>query len=396
VDLSDVPRDSGQREGASFGGLGLGAAEVHEAGRGGYWRADLVTAVLCVWFTLGLFLDAWAHNNVPRLETFFTPWHAVFYSGFTATAGWLVWQVRHELVVGGGWRALPAGYPTALLAVVGFAVAGVGDYLWHTEFGIEQDIAILFSPTHLGLITAMFVIVATPLRRAWADPGLHADPGFRRLLPAVLATGLAAALVLLFAQYANALTYDADGIVFAMSNRDQEFTARVMASMAVTTLILTLPLLCLARRWRPPPGAATVLYTCCGALSAAITGFTNTTIILALIVAGIGVDVLCRRLRPGPGRPAPTRTFAALAPLLTWAVLLAVAHATAGTAQAGADLIGHRDPTLELTMGAPLVQALIGLLAAGLLQLDPPSPEPSPPTDPTAQTSNQDRPEHRR
>jgi hypothetical protein len=36
-----------------------------------------------------MFLDAWAHNNLAQLETFFTPWHAVLYSGFVALAGWM-------------------------------------------------------------------------------------------------------------------------------------------------------------------------------------------------------------------------------------------------------------------------------------------------------------------
>ena len=27
-----------------------------------------------------LFVDGWAHNNLDQIETFFTPWHALFYS----------------------------------------------------------------------------------------------------------------------------------------------------------------------------------------------------------------------------------------------------------------------------------------------------------------------------
>ena len=39
----------------------------------------------------GATLDGWAHTHVPeRLETFFTPWHAVLYSGFLASAAALV------------------------------------------------------------------------------------------------------------------------------------------------------------------------------------------------------------------------------------------------------------------------------------------------------------------
>lgn len=50
------------------------------------YRTNLVTVLLGLWFTVGLFFDAWAHNNEAHLETFFTPWHAVYYSGFAATA----------------------------------------------------------------------------------------------------------------------------------------------------------------------------------------------------------------------------------------------------------------------------------------------------------------------
>src|SRR2546430_13140200 len=137
------------------------------------YRTNLVTALLGIWFTVGLMVDAWAHNNVPRLETFFTPWHAVFYSGFAATAGWIIWTVRGSLAAGwSGLKTMPIGYAPAVLAVAGFAVAGGADATWHTVFGIEQDINILFSPTHLALATAMIVIVSTPLRAAWADPSL--------------------------------------------------------------------------------------------------------------------------------------------------------------------------------------------------------------------------------
>src|SRR5947209_4133421 len=85
-------------------------------------RANIVTALLGTWFTVGLFLDAWAHNNVPKLETFFTPWHAVFYSGFVATAAWIGWTVRDALRSGRpDFRSMPAGYASATVAVAGFA-----------------------------------------------------------------------------------------------------------------------------------------------------------------------------------------------------------------------------------------------------------------------------------
>jgi hypothetical protein len=51
----------------------------------------LVTVAVATWLMIGLFVDGWAHNNLDTsLESFFTPWHALFYSGFAACAGWLL------------------------------------------------------------------------------------------------------------------------------------------------------------------------------------------------------------------------------------------------------------------------------------------------------------------
>ena len=49
-------------------------------------RRDLAVALATLWLTAGLYLDGWAHSHVPELETFFTPWHGVLYSGYAALA----------------------------------------------------------------------------------------------------------------------------------------------------------------------------------------------------------------------------------------------------------------------------------------------------------------------
>ncbi len=169
-------------------------------------------------------------------------------------------------------EAIPQGYGPAVLAVLGFAVAGVGDAAWHSVFGVEQSLNILFSPTHLGLVTAMLVIVTTPLRAAWADPDLSGAPGLRRLLPALLSMALATTLVLLFLQYANAFAHSSEDVVYGLSGADEGHSARLVASFAVTTAMLVVPLLTIARRWALPFGTATVLFAFVGALSLAVTG----------------------------------------------------------------------------------------------------------------------------
>jgi len=334
------------------------------------YRTNLVMTLLCVWFTVGLFLDAWAHNNVPGLETFFTPWHGVFYSGALATTAWVAWTVRGGLRTDGHYlRAVPIGYGSTVIALVAFAVAGVGDFTWHTIFGIEQNIDILFSPTHLGLGASMFVIVTTPLRAMWADGSRPARPGLVALLPAVGSTAFATTIVLLFLQYANVIVNGNGDMIMAMSNLDQGFTASVVTSMAVTSVVLLLPVLTLARRWLLPFGTATAIYAAAAALSGAITGFDNRNMIIALVVGGVLVDLLALRLRPRPEAPNRFRAFAGLAPVVTWAAFVAAAFLDPphwfGFAEAPV-------PQPELYTGAPLVQGLIGLLLAFVLV--PPTP----------------------
>jgi hypothetical protein len=46
---------------------------------------DWTVALGGLWLIGGLHLDGWAHHHI-RLDTFFSPWHAVLYSGFGVTA----------------------------------------------------------------------------------------------------------------------------------------------------------------------------------------------------------------------------------------------------------------------------------------------------------------------
>ncbi|GAA1772030.1 hypothetical protein [Luedemannella helvata] len=326
------------------------------------YATSLVLAILGVWFTVGLMVDAWAHNNVPELETFFTPWHAVFYSGFAATGAWVLWTCR--AAIRDGQRALdavPAGYGLTLIGLVTFALSGVGDLIWHTTLGIEQDVDILFSPTHVGLIASMFLIVSTPMRTAWRDPGLPEAPGLRRLLPAVLAATFAATLILLFMQYANALSYGPFGVIYALSGEDSGDTSQYVAEVAVTTAIIVVPLLTLARRWRLPVGATTILYVALGGLSTAVSGFENLDLIIAFVVAGVVVDALGAAVRPAPDQPGRQRLFAALAALITWSTVI-------GTAYAVVPPLDHAVPVKpELVYGVPLVQCALAVLLAVVL-----------------------------
>jgi hypothetical protein len=324
------------------------------------YRDDLVTAVLGAWFSLGLFLDAWAHNNLRELESFFTPWHAVFYSGFAATAGWICWLVWRNRREGTPTIAsVPVGYVLAAVALPVFALAGAGDYLWHTVFGIEQELRILFSPTHLVLVTSMILIITSPLRSAWADGSLPATPSMRQLMPAVLTLAFATSLVLLFLQYANALVWSPGDVVAALSNPldgsrpfDWASPVQLVSSVVVTNVVLLVPLLLLAARWRVPTGTATIIFAAVAGLAAAISGLRIHAIPMAVLAVGVGVDLLLAWLRPSPSRRHAYLAFGTLAPLLTWTVYLVFAS-----------LATRSVPTVvEYWTGLPVVCGLLGLV----------------------------------
>lgn len=143
-----------------------------------------------VWFVGGLFLDGWAHNHGMVDNTFFTPWHAVFYSGYLAVALVLTLLVWSSWVCGERWQqtlALP--YRIAILAAPGFAMAGVADLWWHTTYGFESGIELLLSPPHLALATCMVCICIAPARTD--DPERSAIARIPALLSVICAWSVA-------------------------------------------------------------------------------------------------------------------------------------------------------------------------------------------------------------
>jgi hypothetical protein len=65
---------------------------------------DWVMAVLSAWLLGGAFVDGWAHTHEKVDTTFFTPWHAAFYTGFLAVAGALVGALVYQRARRGTWQ----------------------------------------------------------------------------------------------------------------------------------------------------------------------------------------------------------------------------------------------------------------------------------------------------
>ncbi|MGH8526270.1 MAG: hypothetical protein ACREXY_19315, partial [Gammaproteobacteria bacterium] len=158
---------------------------------------------LCTWLVLGLYIDGWAHRHF-KIETVFTPWHLILYSGFLAVATYLlfIWYRNH--VQGYPWRrAMPPGYELSLLGLLIFVLSGLGDLIWHELFGFEHDLEALLSPTHLVLALGGTLMIAGPFRSAWQRPDTPSAPSLATQWPMLLSLTLLLSILTFFTQFAH-------------------------------------------------------------------------------------------------------------------------------------------------------------------------------------------------
>ncbi len=279
---------------------------------------DYAVGICSVWISAGFFLDAWAHGHVP-VESFFTPYHGVFYSGMLAMVAVLAaFWLRH--------RALPPGYRFALLGIPVFLLAGIGDMCWHLLLGIEEGVDALLSPTHQCLGLGIFILASGPIRSVIHDR-LNSTT-FGKQFPLVL--GLSTWLILV--HFGTAYAFDpgagrtnAPPVADAMSQ--QYLTALAIGYYKISigvliaifqAIMMTAFALWTVGRIRLRPGCFTLFYLIGNVPAAA--AFTNHTPLLGVtlvqsLAAGIVADWLVSRYDVQPELPKWYRIFAVAVPL---------------------------------------------------------------------------------
>jgi hypothetical protein len=288
---------------------------------------DYAIGICGVWISGGFFLDAWAHGHVP-VESFFTPYHAVFYSGILAAALIIGAFAFYFHRLGYEWpNAVPPPYRLALLGIPIFVFGGIGDMLWHRAFGIEEGVDALLSPTHQILGLGIFFLSSGPIRSVLARRTAvgAADQG-----PLVL--GLATWLIL--AHFGTAYAFDPAAGRTNAPPPITPFTSQYLTALAIgyykvstgvlivlfqSTLIAGF-VLWFVSRIRPAPGMLT-LFLLIGNTPAAA-AFTNqtplfiVTLIQSLLTGGLA-DFLVMRYdpHPVPGSMRAFRWFAAVVPM---------------------------------------------------------------------------------
>jgi hypothetical protein len=321
-------------------------------------REDLLTVVFSAWLIGGIFIDGWAHNN-DKPESFFTPWHGLFYSGFLATAVWMLSRYQRH-------GRIPVGYGWGFAGLALFAAGGLGDMLWHLAFGVEVDLEALLSPTHLLLFVSGILVVSSPLRAAWSDGGTRILP-----LPALLSTTILTATVAFFHMHVSPFLTD------AMTDPPYEFAATLtrgggwladelqlegLSAVLLTTFILMGPTLLLLRRWALPTGSLTLMFSVVVALDSALLGFEMGETILAGVVAGAVADALARSLQPSHSPATVLRVVGLVVPIVLWLTYFAVLGAFYS--------VGW---SVDLWAGVTVMSGLAGLGLATLMTLQVPA-----------------------
>ncbi|WP_457972358.1 hypothetical protein [Arthrobacter sp. D1-17] len=265
---------------------------------------DLITGLLGLWLLLAVFIDGWAHLNVPGLETFFTPWHAALYSGMLATAAWtavVIWRYRtpgQPLVQGA-----PPGYRGTAAGVLLFATAGGLDLLWHEILGLEVSLDALVSPTHLLLGLSLFLILGTAVRSARAA-SRTGNPGWTpaAMFAVVLMTGLGA----FFFVYASAFVRPGPTALFVPTpvgtpgriEAEMPVVVGLVSYLLTTALIIAPFLFTLSAARKPLRGIVTLLVVAAAWLPVVMVGVRPTAVAGAAgaTLAAVVVDLLLARV----------------------------------------------------------------------------------------------------
>ncbi len=314
--------------------------------------AEWLYVACCTWFVIGLFLDGWAHNHVPELESFFTPWHAVFYAGYLLMILTLAYiRLRSN-------KGFPPGYREAAIGAGVFVIGAIGDLLWHEAFGVEKDIEALFSPTHLVLALGSVLMLAAPLLRVLRTG--KTPKTFIEQLPAILSVTYVAAAVMFLTQFHH---WSDLRLVGAMPREFAEMRQGLaMAGYLWHVAILMAASLFLVRTLPPTLGTHTIVFTVStvGMAVMRMDTFADAFPVACIAyIVGFMADLWAANLWPIEQRLAAFRWFSAGVP----AALIALLH-------------GYAIPlfgtwwSVHLWTGAVAIAACVGVLV-GLIMIPP-------------------------
>lgn len=285
-------------------------------------RFDWAVIMVSYWFVGGFYLDSWAHRHGKVDNTFFTPWHALFYAGFFSAAILLIFTAAANRMRGYSWRrTLPQGYELSLFGVVLFAAGGVGDFIWHAFFGFEISLELLLSPSHATLLAAMGLISAGPLMAAYRRADAEVGHSLVARLPMLLALTLTLSVFTYVTQFAHPLINPAGAPppFFAQALQASGFGLDLVRAVGILSVLLQTALLMgfvllAMRRWALPLGSLTLVFTVNGTLLILLQDMY--ALLPGVVITGLFADLFLWRLKPSALRPRMLRLFAFAVPVV--------------------------------------------------------------------------------
>jgi hypothetical protein len=329
------------------------------------WTRDLITSLIALWIVTGVYIDGWAHVNlIDAIETFFTPWHATFYSGLAAFFAWLglVWLRG---------RGFPPGYKAGAAGAAIFAAGGAFDMFWHELLGIENSIDALLSPPHLILLTGVLLMGTT----AWRS---QRTVSATTTLPELISLTSVVAICAFFLNFLAPFRWAAPVLPY-VEHQEEGMVIQWIGGLLVFTVLLLIPVLWQIRdhRYRAGTLTAFTLAAGIGNVVAMSAGWDKPLLLSGLagaVIGALAIDLLI-------ASPVWRRWNYGL-PIATGAAALAI-WTGQFISYALAETIGW---PIALWAGALLFAAGTGV-ALGAVSWQPVSltPQPPPPTPvPTA------------
>ncbi|GAA3193250.1 hypothetical protein [Actinocorallia longicatena] len=273
------------------------------------------TVLFASWVAVGAHIDAWAHNHGKVDTSFFTPWHALLYTGVLCTMAYLgLASLRGVRAGRPPLKSLPVGYLQSFAGALLFGGFGGFDLVWHELFGIENDAVALFSPSHLGLMVSGFLIASGP----WVHARATGERTASWLV--VISAALSLSMIWFWAQFA--LPYGNPWAAY--QENDAAFTQGILGILLATaTLVGTL--LMLLRHFELKPGSVTVIVALPAMLDIAVIGPEHPFALhMSVLAAGLLGDLVLFFVGTEGLR---VRITATAIPLVTWSVYFATIEA---------------------------------------------------------------------
>lgn len=351
------------------------------------------TIFLCLWYYSGLVLDGWAHTNGVVDESFFTKWHALFYSGFIAFAGftiWSLWKINENSIpynistLKKFLNGMPQGYGFATAGMIIFALAGIGDMIWHILFGLEGGLDILLSPTHILLAVGMFFTILAPFWSSWHNSNDEGN-SFKEQLAPVVSLSISLSVLTFFTRFSHPFNLKLSEICQGRGNPLSDSALNCSSSLRIhggttnvvydsaglqlgiisiifQSFLLMGIILLFVKRWKPAKGILFTLIMINGiSISFQVPGRLEIVPIriLFFVLIGIICEILALKFNPKLGGHG-LRIFAFLVPIsytVVWWITLVLEYDRL-------DVLGW---SIHATIGALFLSGCSGLFTSILV-----------------------------